>query len=160
MRFPAAVIATFLAVQVSSFSTGTTHITSHGRYNHKSPHGRHWKEIAGDKKALHIVSPATVEAENTIKAPRILDFVEEIELPTGVDVDIITQLVLNSDLKNVDAEKDDFVAQVETAVRMWASTKSIEGAETIQSMIERLEEADANLVSSKMFELVRAMYRN
>lgn len=79
-------------------------------------------------------------------------------MPTGVDVDIITQLVLNSDLKNVDSEKDDFVAQVETAIRMWASTKSIEGAETIQSMINRLEEADADLVSSKMFELVRAMY--
>jgi len=154
MRLPAAVIATFLAGQVSPFSTGTTNI-SHGRYNNKSLNGRHCKQIAGDKWALRILPPAIVEAE---KAPRILDFVEEIELPTGVDVDIITQLVLNSDLKNVDAEKDDFVAQVETAIRMWASTKSIEGAKTIQSMIERLEEADADLVSSKMFELVRAMY--
>jgi len=108
---------------------------------------------------LHIASPAIVKTEDTITAPHILDFAEEIELPTDVDVDVITQLVLDSDLKNVDAEKDGFVAQVVTTMRMWASTKSIEGAETVQSMIERLEEADAGLVSSKMFELVRAMYR-
>jgi len=149
MKFSNVVITAVLvqAYQVSAFSIGKTHINSRNENYRKSLEPRAVIE--------ELCMTSLAEVENTTKTPQILDFMEMNELPTDVDVDVITQLALSSDLDNLDGTKEEFVTQVEKVMTTWASTKTLAGAETIQQMIERLEEGNGNLVSSIMFDTVR-----
>lgn len=157
MKFPKIVITAVLvqACQISAFSIGKPHIHS-GKYqcNH-SQNEKYFKSLEFRPVAKPLCMALLAELENNTQTPQILDFMEMNELPIDVDVDVITQLALTSDLENLDRPKEEFVAQLEKVMTAWASTKTSAGAETIQQMIDRLEQGDVNLLSPKMFETVR-----
>jgi len=174
MWFPKFVLASLLLqdmnISSSSSVAAFTSTSTAGNYNA----GRLNKGIqyhtthahANDQKRQTFMSLSSstttgttlMKATTEAKIPDILDFFEDEDLPENVNVNQITETILalasETDVKAMNKEK--LLADAETVVKVWAQTKSSMGAQTIEQIVERLEQGgdDYDLVTSNMYSTV------